>query len=254
MFYTGEGVSSNDVTAYAWCNLAAAQLWNRYPFIKKREQIGAGMTPQQIGKAQRLSSDWFEKYEAKQDVSVSAVGQEGATAGPVEKCRVAIESMDWDAAAAPCATAAEQGDAEGQFYLGLMYRGSENMSYAVAWLIKAAEQGHVMAQFTLGAMYDKGDGVPEDDALAIEWYTKAAQQGDGEAQYKLGVMYSTGKSVPEDFKLGYMWFTLAAEGKWLFSWDDVNDLETKMTAGDVAESKRMASKWSEKHKAKTEGD
>jgi len=254
MFYTGEGVSSNHVTAYAWCNLAAAQLWNRYPFIKKREQIGAGMTSQQIGEAQRLSSKWFEKYEAKQDVSVSAVGQEGATAGPVEECRLAIESMDWHAAAAPCATAAEQGDAEGQFYVGLMYRGSEDMSYAVAWLTKAAEQGHTMAQFTLGAMYDKGDGVPEDDAEAIEWYTMAAEQGDAEAQYKLGVMYASGKGVTEDFRRGYMWFTLAFAGEWFFPRDDRDDLEARMTAEDIAESTRMASEWSEKHKAKPEGD
>ena len=128
------------------------------------------------------------------------------------------------------------------------------MSYAVAWLIKAAEQGHVMAQFTLGAMYDKGDGVPEDDAEAIEWYTKAAEQGDTEAQYKLGVMYANGKGVTEDFKQGYMWFTLAFAGEWFFPRDDRDDLEARMTAEDIAESTRMASEWSEKHKAKPEGD
>ena len=43
---------------------------------------------------------------------------------------------------------------------------------------KAAEQGHADAQYNLGLMYDYGGGVPEDDAEAVRWYRKAAEQGD----------------------------------------------------------------------------
>ncbi len=35
---------------------------------------------------------------------------------------------------------------------------------------KAAEQGDVDAQYNLGVMYAYGDGVPEDDAEAVRWY------------------------------------------------------------------------------------
>ena len=37
-----------------------------------------------------------------------------------------------------------------------------------------AEQGHANAQTNLGLMYDNGDGVPEDDKQAVKWYRLAA--------------------------------------------------------------------------------
>ncbi len=60
-----------------------------------------------------------------------------------------------------------------------------------------AEQGNANAQFYLGLMYDNGWGVPEDDAEAVKWFRKAAEQGDSGAQYSLGVMYAKGEGVPK---------------------------------------------------------
>ena len=42
---------------------------------------------------------------------------------------------------------------------------------------KAAEQGDAEAQTSLGLMYDNGKGVPQDYAEAVKWYRKAAEQG-----------------------------------------------------------------------------
>jgi uncharacterized protein len=56
-----------------------------------------------------------------------------------------------------------------------------------------AEQGDANAQFKLGLMYYNGEGVPEDDAEAVKWYRKAAEQGLAGAQFNLGVMYAYGK-------------------------------------------------------------
>lgn len=50
---------------------------------------------------------------------------------------------------------------------------------------RAAEQGDAEAQFDLGVMYDYGDGVAKDKAKAVYWYTKAAEQGNAEAQKAL---------------------------------------------------------------------
>ena len=52
-----------------------------------------------------------------------------------------------------------------------------------------AEQGHAQAQFNLGLMYDNGKGVPQDYAEAVKWYRLAAEQGYAYAQFNLGVMY-----------------------------------------------------------------
>ena len=42
---------------------------------------------------------------------------------------------------------------------------------------KAAEQGHADAQYNLGVMYDVGVGVLEDDIQAYAWISIAAAQG-----------------------------------------------------------------------------
>ena len=49
-----------------------------------------------------------------------------------------------------------------------------------------AEQGHANAQFDLGVIYDNGDGVPQDYAEAVKWYRMAAEQGYATAQFNLG--------------------------------------------------------------------
>ena len=42
---------------------------------------------------------------------------------------------------------------------------------------KAAEQGYADAQFSLGVMYANGEGVPEDDIRAYVWISLATAQG-----------------------------------------------------------------------------
>ena len=109
---------------------------------------------------------------------------------------------------------AEEGHAEAQYRLGLMYDFGlgvpEADVEAVKWHRMAAEQGFAQAQYILGDMYREGIGVPEDDAKAIEWYRKVAQRGDSEAQFRLGLMYDDGEGVPEDDVQAYAWFNIAA--------------------------------------------
>ncbi len=45
-------------------------------------------------------------------------------------------------------------------------------------LLLAAERGDAEAQFELGLMYDEGYGVSRDNQEAAKWYSKAAEQGD----------------------------------------------------------------------------
>ena len=48
---------------------------------------------------------------------------------------------------------------------------------AVKWYRKAAEQGYANAQFNLGVMYYQGDGVRQDKGQAKEWFGKACDNG-----------------------------------------------------------------------------
>ena len=111
--------------------------------------------------------------------------------------------------------AAEQGDADVQYNLGMMYfegRGIEEDDVEAAkWYRKAAEQGNAKAQNELGDMYEYGVGVEQDDAEAVKWYRKAAEQGDADAQYELGDMYSIGLGVEQDDAEAVKWYRKAAE-------------------------------------------
>jgi len=110
---------------------------------------------------------------------------------------------------------AEDGDQYAQACLGLMcYYGrgvDRNSSTAVEWYRKAAEQGHADAQFYLGLMYRYGfDGVDENEAIAAEWYRKAAEQGHANAQYNLGFMYRYGRGVHKSESTAAEWYRKAA--------------------------------------------
>jgi hypothetical protein len=60
---------------------------------------------------------------------------------------------------------------------------------AVAWYRKAADQGDANAQFNVGVLYESGKGVQKDHAVAVTWYRKAADHGHAHAQCNLGIMY-----------------------------------------------------------------
>ena len=54
----------------------------------------------------------------------------------------------------------------------------------------AAEQGYADAQFSLGLMYDSGQGVAQNYVEAAKWYRRAAEQGEAAARNNLGIMYA----------------------------------------------------------------
>ena len=73
-----------------------------------------------------------------------------------------------------------------------------------------AEQGIAEAQYNLGVMYESGNGVVQDYAEAVKWYRLAAEQGYAVAQYNLGLMYDNGDGVVQDYAEAVKWYRLAA--------------------------------------------
>ena len=142
---------------------------------------------------------------------------------------------------------ADQGDADAQLNLGVMYeRGKgvpQDYAAAVKWFQKAAGQGYASAQYIVGNMYDKGLGVTEDYAAALKWYRKAANQGYAPAQTSLGFMYSIGQGVTLDLVQAHMWYNLSsAKGNKIAG--EVSDLLAKlMTPAQIAEAQRLAREW-----------
>ena len=91
---------------------------------------------------------------------------------------------------------------------------SKDFGKAVYWLTKAAEQGNAEAQFALGVCYVNGEGVDINLEKAISLFEKLAK-GNANAknnlnvcQNKLGCFYAQEK---EDYEKAVFWFEKAIE-------------------------------------------
>ncbi len=81
-------------------------------------------------------------------------------------------------------------------------------------LIRAANGGEAEAQFKLGLAYDRGDGVLPNIATALEWYRKAAAQDHAEANHYIALTYDFADRVEEDDYEAFLWYSRAAELEW----------------------------------------
>ena len=117
------------------------------------------------------------------------------------------------------------------------------VAVALKWYRMAAEQGDADAQTDLGIMYDNGFGVPQDYAAALKWYRKAAEQGYAEAQHNLGDMYANSYGVTQDYVQAHMWFNLAAAQDNETARENRDIVAKKMTPADLSKAQAMAREW-----------
>ena len=108
---------------------------------------------------------------------------------------------------------------------------------------KAAEQGDVDVQFMLGVMYAYGEGVPQDYAEAVRWYRKAAEQGHASAQYYLGLMYTIGQGVPEYHIQAYVWISITAAQGVEGANNTKETLTGVMARAEIAEAQKLSHKY-----------
>lgn len=87
---------------------------------------------------------------------------------------------------------------------------ANDYSEAIIWYRQLAEQGQADGQYYLGLMYAMGKGLPRDYKKAAMWYRKAAEQGYPDAQFDLGRLYAVGEGVEQDLVQAYILITLAA--------------------------------------------
>jgi TPR repeat protein len=127
---------------------------------------------------------------------------------------LAVQRGDFHTALVEFRPLAEEGNADAQFNLGVMYENGNGVvpdfTEAVKYYRLASAQGSARAQTNLGWMYERGDGVGRDYQQAAALYRLAAEQGMAQAHYRLAVMYYTGSGVPQNFIAAHMWANLAA--------------------------------------------
>jgi TPR repeat protein len=132
-----------------------------------------------------------------------------------DKGLAAAQAGDYATALQELRPLAEQGNADAQFFIGMMYANGDGapQEYAEAmkWWQLAAERGLANAQHKLGYMYGNGLGVPQDNIESMKWHTLAAEQGDVNSQYNLGMMYANGDGATQDYAEAIKWWRLAAK-------------------------------------------
>lgn len=107
---------------------------------------------------------------------------------------------------------AEQGFAQCQYYLGLMYKDGRwfgfNPVEALSWLHKAARQGLAGAQTEMGLACEQGLGDFKAPNEALDWYRQAALQQHKTAMYHYGRLLV---ALPDQAIEGRAWLKLAAD-------------------------------------------
>jgi len=138
-----------------------------------------------------------------------------AVAGPLEEGHAAFDAQRYAEALRLWQPLAEQGDAEAQYNLALLYKSGlgikQDERKALEWFHKAARQGMSDAQYNIGVMFYEGKGAYRSEKSAIEWWALAAADGHANAQYNLGVMYGYGIAMARNTQKALELWQAAAE-------------------------------------------
>jgi TPR repeat protein len=108
-----------------------------------------------------------------------------------------------------------------------------------------AEQGDAESQTFLGILYNSGHKVTQDYKEAVKWYRLAAEQGYAFAQYLLGGMYRYGDGVTRDKAYAHMWWNIAASNGWKDAKESRDIVANIMTPADISEATRLACEFEE---------
>ena len=110
----------------------------------------------------------------------------------LERAEKAIRGGDLITGMGLMRQAAQAGHAPAQARLGEILDKAEEDKEAVAWYRKAAEQGNAAGQFGLGMEYASGEGLPKDLEQARLWVRRAADQSHQSAVETLAMAYRKG--------------------------------------------------------------
>jgi TPR repeat protein len=91
---------------------------------------------------------------------------------------------------------ADNGSAQAQSDMALLFLANAKPREAVYWLELAIKQGDASAMHWLGRAYVDGTGVPKDENLGLMWIAKAAAAGHVVSQAQMAGMINSVTSKP----------------------------------------------------------
>lgn len=213
MYLHGQGVAPDAEQAFLWYRRAAAQ---RY-------------APAQVA---------MELLESR-DASLPT-GRSGARRKRGGAERRQAQSSDWTAAA-------EHGDANAWYHLGLMFAQGlgvpADVEQAEHWYLRAAQAGDARAQLGLAELL-----ADRQAPGAGDWYLRAAEQEQSAAQLALARRFTeTAHGGLRDPMLGLAWYLRAGEQKDALSWRELAQLLESNAPELVQQSYRKAADAGDAH-------
>lgn len=91
-------------------------------------------------------------------------------------------------------------------------QGGEALAAAIPFIHQAADEGNPQAQYRLGLLYANGEGLPLDYVAAADYFEQAAEQGVAEAMRLLAWLHANGFGVEQSDERTRHWYLRAAEG------------------------------------------
>ena len=123
----------------------------------------------------------------------------------------------------------------------------QDRAQAAAWYRKAAELGDANAQFNLGLMYRYGPGYSPNLDRWVEAFGPAPGHASPTAQGSPAGKYNPGSGIPKDYIEAHKWMSLAvarATGDDQKRFADARDSLAKlMTPEQIAEAQKRATEW-----------
>lgn len=151
---------------------------------------------------------WLEKAVAQNHPAAATLLARALLSQPEQ-------SRDPKRAAALFLNAAARGNADAQYYLGLLYRAGTGVEIDVVasfnWLLASSEGFNKEAQYELSRAYAQGIGTAQNNNEALRWMEEAAGNGQTDAQYSLALSYDSGTGVNKSESQAVQWFLKAAE-------------------------------------------
>jgi TPR repeat protein len=89
----------------------------------------------------------------------------------------------------------------------------EKFEKALPILIEAAELGNAESQYNLGVCYQFGYGTVQNDSVATSWYLKSAEQGWTDSEYKMSYAYIKGTGIEKNEQKAFVYTLKCATKK-----------------------------------------
>ena len=124
--------------------------------------------------------------------ALACIGARADVASDYENGNRAYQAGDVRAAITLLRPGAAAGHAPSQALLGRIYEGALESGEAARYYRLAAEQGDPDGLYALGVLYLSGEGIPRDVVAAREWLLKAARAGHANAPTVIGLAYVRG--------------------------------------------------------------